>query len=77
MALNLNPNVHASGSVPAGWQPFRAGTLKYPVRNRAVLKYLRTLLPGAWQKVIKRGNFGEIHYFENSSGQVAGVKYFP
>lgn len=77
MPLNLYPNVYASGSVPAGWKPVAGGTLKYPVRNSAVLKTLRSMVPGAWQKVIKRGNFGEIHYFEHASGQVAGVKYFP
>lgn len=51
--------------------------MKYPVRNRAVRRYLRQLLPGKWQKVISRGNTGEAHYFEHASGQVAGVKFFP
>ena len=51
--------------------------LKYPVRNLQVRHYLRGLLPGRWQKVIKDGNIGEVHYFEHESGQVAGVKYFP
>lgn len=46
------------------------------MRNAAVYRYLRQLLPGRWQKVIKRGNLGEVHYFEHESGQVAGVKYF-
>jgi hypothetical protein len=54
MALNLYPNVYASRSVPAGWKPVRGGTLKYPVRNAAVLAALRAMLPGTWQKVIKR-----------------------
>lgn len=76
MPLNLYPNVHASGSVPQGWRPARGGTLKYPVRNRAVLRELRRLRPGRWQKVIKQGNNGEVHYFEHSSGSVAGVKFF-
>jgi hypothetical protein len=52
------------------------GALKYPVRNRAVLRELRRLRPGRWQKIIKQGNSGEVHYFEHSSGQVAGVKFF-
>jgi len=58
------------------------------VRNPAVRRYLRQLLPGRWQKVIKNGNTGEVHYFEHASGalhevsaerseQVAGVKFFP
>jgi hypothetical protein len=47
------------------------------VRNAEVLRHLRQLLPGKWQKVIKQGNTGEVHYFEHASGQVAGVKYFP
>jgi hypothetical protein len=41
------------------------------------LKHLRELAIGRWQKVIKPGNTGEIHYFEHESGKVAGVKYFP
>jgi hypothetical protein len=77
MPLHLYPNVYASGSVPQGWKPSASGTLKYPVRNDQVLRYLRQLLPGKWQKVIKQGNNGEIHYFEHASGQVADVKYFP
>jgi len=77
MALHLYSDVYASGSAPAGWMPTKGGTLKYPVRNTAVLRHLRQLLPGKWQKVIKQGNTGELHYFEHASGQVAGVKYFP
>jgi hypothetical protein len=53
------------------------GTVKYSVRNPAVRRYLRQLLPGRWQKVIKQGNSGAVHYFEHVSGQVAGVKYYP
>jgi hypothetical protein len=53
-----------------------SGTIKYPVGNPVVLRYLRQLLPGKWQKVIKDGNLGEVHYFEHASGQVAGVKFF-
>jgi hypothetical protein len=75
--LHLYPNVYASGSVPAGWQPLRGQALKYPVRNPVVLQYLRTLLPGKWQKVIKQGSLGEIQYFEHASGQVADVKFIP
>ena len=77
MPLNLYPDIYASGSVPQGWSPTRGGTLKYPVRNRAVLRELRRLRPGRWQKVIKQGNSGEVHYFEHHSGSVAGVKFFP
>ena len=76
MPLYLHPTVYASGSVPDNWEPIRGGTIKYPVRNAAVYRYLRQLLPGRSQKVIKRGNLGEVHYFEHESGQVAGVKYF-
>jgi len=77
MPLNLYPDVYASGSVPEGWIPNQGGALKYPVHNLKVLQHLRQLLPGRWQKVIKGGNTGEVHYFEHSSGQVAGVKFFP
>ncbi len=70
MPLHLYPDVYASGSVPPGWVPTKGGTLKYPVRNPAVRQYLRQLLPGRWQKVIKQGHSGEVHYFEHTSGQV-------
>lgn len=76
MPLHLYPNVHASGSVPHSWIPSKGGTVKYPVRNPTVRAYLKTLLLGKWQKVIKQGNIGEVHYFEHESGQVAGVKFF-
>lgn len=74
--LHLYPDVYASGSVPRDWRPVYDGTLKYPVRNPAVLRELRRLHAGRWQKVIKQGNSGEVHYFEHSSGHVAGVKFF-
>ena len=77
MPLHLYPDVYASGSVPAGWIPTKGSTIKYPVRNPAVLRYLRQLLGGRWQKVIKQGNSGEVHSFEHASGHVAGVKYYP
>ena len=76
MALHLYSDIYATGSIPDGWVPAKGGTIKYPVRNSEVLRYLRTLLPGKWQKVIKKGNYGEVHYFEHASGQVAGVKFF-
>jgi len=76
MSLRLYPNVYASGVVPQGWTPSRSATLKYPVRNRAVLRELRRLRAGRWKKVIKQGNVGELHYFEHESGSVAGVKFY-
>ena len=75
MPLHLYPNVYTSGSVPKDWKPIKSGTIKYPVRNSVVRCYLQQLLAGKWQKVIKKGNSGEVHYFEHSSGQVAGVKF--
>jgi len=77
MALNLYSDIYASGSVPTDWTPVKGGALKYPVRNAAVLRHLCELRPGRWQKVIKKGNSGEVHYFEHASGHVAGVKFFP
>ena len=77
MPLHLYADVYASGSVPVGWTPIQGGTIKYPVRNVAVLRHLRQLLSGRWQKVIKKGDSGEVHYFEHASGRVAGVKFFP
>lgn len=76
MPLNLYADIYASGLVPQAWTPSRGGTLKYPVRNRALLRELRRLRAGRWKKVIKQGNFGEVHYFEHESGSVAGVKFF-
>jgi hypothetical protein len=58
------------------WRPLTGQVIKYPVRNRAVLHYLRQLSPGKWQKIIKNGHNGEVHYFEHASGQMAGVKFF-
>jgi len=77
MPLNLHPNIYASGSVPRSWTPSRGAAIKYPVRNRAVVRELRRLRAGLWKKVIKQGNLGEVHYFEHESGSVAGVKFFP
>ena len=76
MPLTLYLNIYASGSVPDGWKPVRAGAIKYVVSNPMVLKHLRSLRSGRWQKVIKRGTHGDVHYFEHASGHVAGVKYF-
>ena len=45
MPLHLYTDVYASGAVPGGWVPTRGGTVKYPVRNPAVHRYLRQLLP--------------------------------
>jgi len=76
MPLHLYANIRASGSVPADWRPSRGNADKFPVYNVELLKYLRQLLPGKWQKVLKYGNNGEVHYFEHESGQVADVKFF-
>jgi hypothetical protein len=77
MPLNLYQNIYESGSVPSGWTPVRGETLKYPVRNKAVIRELQHLRTGPWKKVIKKGNLGEVHYFEHESGWVAGIKFFP
>lgn len=76
MPLKFYPSVYATGRIPFGWLPIKGGTLKYPVRNPAVLQELRRLQIGKWSKVIKRGTVGEIHYFEHESGGVAGVKFY-
>jgi len=76
MPLHVYESIQASGSVPPSWTAVRGGALKYPVRNRAVLRALRRLRRGRWKKVIKQGNLGEVHYFEHESGAVAGVKFF-
>lgn len=50
MPLYLYTIVYVSGSVPDDWVPNKSGTIKYPVRNHAVNRYLRELLPGKWQR---------------------------
>lgn len=47
------------------------------MRNPLLLQHLRNLKAGRWQKVIKPGSSGEVHYLEHASGVVAGVKFFP
>jgi hypothetical protein len=74
--LHLYSDVLSSGSVPAVWRPDKGGALKYPVRNASLLRYLRSLKAGQWQKVIKPGDIGEVHQIEHASGAVAGVKFF-
>jgi len=76
LPLTLYSSILTSGSLPVDWKPLRGGGIKYPVSNARVLKHLRSLRAGRWQKVIKRGMRGEVHYFEHASGQVAGVKHF-
>ena len=76
MPLNLYPDIYGSGSVPQDWVPNRGGTLKYPVRNRSVLRELRRMRRSRWRKVIRQGNLGEAHYFEHESGNVAGVRFY-
>jgi len=74
--LHLYDSIGDSGVVPGDWISTRDGTVKYPVRNRRLRAYLKELKPGRWQKVIKLGTRGEVHYFEHGSGSVAGVKFF-
>lgn len=76
MPLHLYDSIRNSGVVPDDWVPARDSTVKYPVRNRKLRAYLKELKPGRWQKVIKLGDQGEVHYFEHDSGSVAGVKFF-
>jgi len=76
VALKFYSSIYASDRLPLGWSPVKGGALKYPVRNSSVLRELRRLRAGNWKKVIKKGNTGEVHYFEHESGGVAGVKYF-
>jgi hypothetical protein len=64
--------------------PFlQAGALRvetptsFPSITHPLLEYLRQLKPGKWQKVIKYGDRGEVHYIEHESGDVADVKFFP
>jgi hypothetical protein len=65
-------------AVPRTWTPADppSACLKRPVKNRAVLRILRSLLPGHWRKVYHYGKDGtEVHYFQHASGKVAFVKH--
>ncbi len=76
MPLHIYSDVYASGSVPSNWLLHKGGAIKYPVRNAAVRRYLRQLLPGQWkEKGHQNGNIGEVHYVEHESGKAAGVKF--
>jgi hypothetical protein len=77
LPLHIYDSIRDSGVVPEAWVPHRQGAVKYPVRNRVLRAYLRTLKPGRWQKVIRLGAVGEVHYLEHESGSVAGVKFLP
>lgn len=76
MPLYVYRSLLDSGRVPITWRPLPRELIKYPVRNRELRKYLNSLLPGGWRKVIQKGNIGEAHYFQHESGAVAGVKFF-
>src|SRR5439155_5317697 len=71
MPLHLYPNVYESGSVPDGF-PLKAAPSSIRCETGAVRRYLRQLLPGKWEKVIKRGNTGEVHYFEDATRSPRG-----
>ncbi len=77
MPLHLYQNIRASGSVPQDWVPDKRSTVKYRVFNARLLKHLCELRRGRWRKTLKGGSTGEVHYFEHSSGVVAGVKFIP
>jgi len=69
-----------SPKVPAGWRP-RAqpgATVKQTIRNGQLRDFLRTVLPGRWQKVYHYGMDGsEVHYCQHESGKVFDVEYHP
>lgn len=68
MPLHVYRSIYESGSIPAEWKPIRGGTIKYRIRNTALRGYLRQLLPGKWQKVMKAGNIREVHYLNTILG---------
>ncbi len=51
MPLYLYSDIYSSNSVPKNWTPAKNEMIKYPVRNQAVLRELRTLTPGKWKKL--------------------------
>lgn len=77
MPLHVYESIQASGSVPHDWVPEKQSPVKYRVRNELLAKHLRGLRRGRWQKVLKGGSTGEVHYFEHQSGAVVGVKFIP
>lgn len=77
---NIYNSPKAAPSYPAG---FRATSRRsVNIKNQGVLDMLRRNAPGRWRKVYqdgydKFGNRISVHWFEHSSGKVAGVKVKP
>ncbi|MGL4860958.1 MAG: PAAR-like domain-containing protein, partial [Enterobacteriaceae bacterium] len=64
---------------PKGFRSVINGTKKVNINNTNVLKELRKIESGKWQKVYKNGidasgNRVSLHYFESQSGRVFNVK---
>ncbi|KPA11586.1 hypothetical protein MHK_008210 [Candidatus Magnetomorum sp. HK-1] len=51
MPLYLYSDIYSSNSVPNGWMPIKIEMIKYPVRNKAVLRELRSLNSGKWKNL--------------------------
>jgi hypothetical protein len=67
-----------SPKVPAGWKSRKqpGATIKVPLRNSALRKFLQEKIPGGWVKVYHHGADGsEIHYCQHASGKVFDVEY--
>jgi RHS repeat-associated protein len=71
----------ALGGRLTGFVARQNGLTKHPVKNTELLKKLREIEPGNWQKVYKDGTLDgkkvSIHYFESPSGQVFDVQIKP
>jgi hypothetical protein len=70
--------VEDAPEVPQEWKPAGppGGFVKVPLRNKGLLRVLRGVLHGRWDKVYRYGQDGtEVHYFLHESGKVCLVKH--
>jgi hypothetical protein len=69
-----------SPKVPAGWRPRSqpGATVKFPLTNVDLRRFLQSILPGRWVKVYHYGeDRSQIHYCQHESGKVFDVKFKP
>lgn len=63
---------------PRDFQPEQDGFTVHRVKDKGVLRHLRSILPGDWAKVFKdgwvRGKKKSIHFFRHESGRIAYPK---
>ena len=75
---NVYDGITQAPGYPPRFKNIQNGTVKIPVHNKDLLKKLRELEPGDWQKIYRDGwvdgNKVSLHYFESRSGKVFDFK---